>query len=71
MISFIIKHWRLLVDMAIVVGVVIAFTFWDPFKIFNKRKLLDTANLVTEVRDIGQLVTAEYFGEVISSLNGV
>src|SRR4029077_12762079 len=43
------------------------FTFWDPFDIFQQSKLKQTANLVTSVRDIGQLVTAEYFGEVISS----
>jgi hypothetical protein len=71
MISFIIKHWRLIADMAIVVALVLVFTFWDPFKMFNNRQIVQTANLVSQVRDIGQLVTAEYYGEVISSLNGL
>jgi len=71
MISFIVKHWRLIVDMAIVVGLVLVFTFWDPFGFFNSRKLVKTANIVSQVKDIGQLVTAQYYGEVISSSNGI
>jgi hypothetical protein len=67
MIGLIIKNWRLIIDILLVIGLVLAFTFWDPFDIFQQSKLKQTANLVTRVRDIGQLVTAEYYGEVISS----
>jgi hypothetical protein len=32
-------------------------------------KLKNTANMVAEVNQIGQLVTAEYYGEVIASID--
>ncbi len=67
MIGFILKNWKLVIDILIVIALVIAFTFWDPFDIFQQSKLRQTANLLTSIRDIGQLVTAEYYGEVISS----
>ncbi|WP_420575187.1 DUF4230 domain-containing protein [Ekhidna sp.] len=67
MIYFLIKNWKLFLDIVIVVGVIIAFTFWDPIGMFTNARTKQTANLVTGVRDIGQLVTAEYYGEVISS----
>lgn len=68
MIGFVFKNWKLFIDILIVIGLVLAFTFWDPFDIFQQSKLKRTASLVTGVKDIGQLVTAEYYGEVISSL---
>jgi hypothetical protein len=68
MIGFIIKNWKLCIDMLIVIGLVLGFTYWDPFDIFEHSKLKQTASLVTSVRDIGQLITAEYYGEVIASL---
>jgi len=67
MIGFLFKNWKLFLDIILVVGGILAFTFWDPLGIFNNTKLQATANMVTGVRDIGQLVTAEYYGEVISS----
>src|SRR6187455_2031736 len=67
MIVFFIRNWKLLLDCVIVVAAILAFTFWDPFSIFNTRKLRQTATLVTSVREIGELVTAEYYGEVIAS----
>jgi hypothetical protein len=67
MIGFLFKNWKLFMDIILVVGGILAFTFWDPLGIFNNTKLQATANMVTGVRDIGQLVTAEYYGEVISS----
>ena len=67
MIYFLIKNWKLFLDIVIVVGAIIAFTFWDPIGMFTNARTKQTANLVTGVRDIGQLVTAEYYGEVISS----
>lgn len=67
MMYFLVKNWKLFVDILLVVGAIIAFTFWDPIGMFTNAKTKQTANLVTGVRDIGQLVTAEYYGEVISS----
>ena len=67
MIVFFIRNWKLLLDCVIVVAAILAFTFWDPFNIFNTRKLRQTATLVTSIREIGELVTAEYYGEVIAS----
>lgn len=69
-ISFIIKKWKLVLDMALVVVAVLLFSFWDPFGIFStKLKLQDTANMVSKINDIGELVTIEYYGEVIASLH--
>lgn len=67
MIYFLVKNWKLFLDILLVVGAIIAFTFWDPIGMFTNAKTKQTANLVSGVRDIGQLVTAEYYGEVISS----
>jgi hypothetical protein len=69
MIAYLIKNWKLLLDIIIVVGGIIVFTLFDPFGMFSKRELKGTANLVSSIKDIGELVTAEYYGEVISSLN--
>ena len=69
MIFAFLKNWKFIVDVIIVLVIVVALFIWNPFGIFGGRaKLLDTANMVTEIRQIGQLVTAEYYGEVISSL---
>ena len=64
---FLKKYWSYILDSLIVVAVILAFTFWDPFGIFNTAKIRQTATLVTGIREIGELVTAEYYGEVISS----
>ncbi len=69
MIAYLIKNWKLLLDIVIVVAGIIVFTLLDPFGMFSKRNLRSTANLVSSVKDIGELVTSEYYGEVISSLN--
>jgi hypothetical protein len=67
MTGFLFKNWKLFLDIVLVVGGILAFTFWDPIGIFHNKKLQATANMVKGVRDIGQLITAEYYGEVISS----
>jgi hypothetical protein len=70
MISLFLKKWKFLLDILIVLGIVIGLFLWNPFGIFGGGiKLQDTANMVTEVRQIGQLVTAEYYGEVIASID--
>lgn len=68
LIKLIKKHWGLLIDILLVIGVILVFTFWDPFGLFTKTKIRATANMVSSIKDIGQLVTAEYYGEVLSSL---
>ncbi|MCL6258123.1 hypothetical protein M3O96_03435 [Aquiflexum sp. TKW24L] len=70
MIGLFLKNWKFLLDILIVLGIVIGLFIWNPFGIFGGGiKLNDTANMVTEVRQIGQLVTAEYYGEVIASID--
>jgi len=69
MIFYLIKNWKLLLDIILVVGGIIAFTLLDPFGMFSNSKLRGTANLVSSVQSIGELVTAEYYGEVIASLH--
>ena len=70
MIAWLFKNWKLFLDIIVVVGVIVLFTIFDPFGIFSNRKLKNTANILSSVKDIGELVTAEYYGEVISSLHG-
>lgn len=70
MIGLFTNQWKLLIDILLIVGVVLLVFIWNPFGIFgNGLKLESTASMVTEVRQIGQLVTAEYYGEVIASLD--
>ncbi len=69
MIAYLLKNWKLLLDLVLVVGGIILLAIVDPFEMFSKAKLRGTANLISSVKDIGELVTAEYYGEVISSLH--
>lgn len=67
MIVWILKNWKIFLDALLIIAAIVLFTLWDPIGMFTNSKTKATANLVTGVRDIGQLVTAEYYGEVISS----
>jgi hypothetical protein len=70
MIGWILKNGKFLLDIVIVLTVVVLVFLWNPFGIFGGDvKLKDTANMVAEVNQIGQLVTAEYYGEVIASID--
>ncbi len=70
MISLLFKNWKFLLDAVLIIALVVLIFLWNPFGIFGGGlKLGTTANMVTEVRDIGQLVTAEYYGEVIASID--
>ncbi|MCS4436916.1 hypothetical protein [Aquiflexum gelatinilyticum] len=70
MIGLFLKNWKFLLDILIVLAIVVGLFIWNPFGIFEGGlKLNETTNMVTEVRQIGQLVTAEYYGEVISSID--
>ncbi len=62
------KNWKLLIDIVIVLGIIFLIFWWNPFNLFgSKLELQGTANVVSKVRDIGELVTAEYYGEVLAS----
>jgi len=69
MLGFIKKYGSIIFDILIITGLVVIIFLWNPFNIFGGGvKLQNTANIVSGIRDIGQLVTAEYYGEVIASL---
>jgi hypothetical protein len=70
MIAWLLKNWKLFLDIVIVVAGIVLFTLFDPFGVFSNRSLKSTANILSSVKSIGELVTAEYYGEVISSLHG-
>lgn len=54
----------------VIVGVLV-FAYFDPFGLLVKKKktLQDTPVSVVSIREIGELVTAEYYGEVLTSLH--
>lgn len=66
-------HWVLnnigkLVDGLIILAVIILLAWWNPFGWrFDGPKLKGTPVSVKSVRAIGQLITAEYYGEVVQS----
>jgi len=67
------KFWSnigLAFQIAIVVGLVLAFSFFDPFGLFKSKKLEleNTPVSVSSVKEIGKLISAEYYGEVLTSL---
>ena len=60
----------LYLQIALVVGGVVLLALFDPFGIFGSKKqtLEDTPISVRSIREIGQLISAEYYGEVLTSL---
>jgi hypothetical protein len=58
-----------IIQAILVVASVLVFAYFDPFNIFvsNKLTLKDTPVHVKKIREIGELTTAEFYGEVISS----
>ncbi|WP_373493128.1 DUF4230 domain-containing protein [Aquiflexum sp.] len=70
MIGWLLRNGKFLLDVVIVLAIVVLIFLWNPMGIFGgKVKLKDTSNMVSEVNQIGQLVTAEYYGEVIASID--
>jgi len=62
------KNGKYILDVVIVLGLVVLVFLWNPWNLFGKGlQLEDTANMVSEIKEIGELVTAEYYGEVIAS----
>ena len=64
------KIATLILQILLVVACVLIFAYFDPFGLLTPKKqtLEDTPITVVSIREIGQLVTAEYYGEVLSSL---
>lgn len=60
-------------QIALVVIGVLAFGYFDPLGFLNstKQTLEDTPVSIKSIKDIGELITAEYYGEVLSSLREV
>ena len=69
MMVFLLKNWKSLLDIILVIALVLLFFIWNPFGLFGGGlQLRPTANLVTEIKEMGQLITSEYYGEVIASM---
>lgn len=69
-ISLLGKYWRVILDVLIVLGIVVIIFIWNPFNLFGGGlKLHQTANNVSAIKKIGQLITAEYYGETISTID--
>lgn len=64
------KIASLILQIVLVVAAVLIFAYFDPFGLLTPKKqtLEDTPITVVSIKEIGQLVTAEYYGEVLSSL---
>lgn len=58
-----------LLQAAVVIAGVVVFSYFDPFDLLTseKLKLRDTPVSVRSMKQIGELITAEYYGEVIAS----
>lgn len=56
-----------------VIAGVLIFAYFDPFGLFsnNKLTLRDTPAQVKQIKEIGELISAEYYGEVISSYKNI
>ncbi len=63
--------FSLILQSLLVIAGVLLFSYFDPFGILapKKKTLQDTPVSVESIKEIGQLVTAEYYGEVLSSLH--
>lgn len=67
------KFWSqigLFLQVVLVVVAVVAFSLFDPFGWLKSKKLTleDTPISVRSIREVGQLISAEYYGEVLTSL---
>lgn len=69
MIGIPVKILTFIAQAALVVMAVFVFSYFDPFNIFNSKKLTmrDTPVIVNSIKGIGILISAEYYGEVIKS----
>src|SRR5690606_8436189 len=66
--GFVLKYLKYIIDAAIIIALLLLLAYLDPFGLFGTRvKTHNTANLVTNIREMGELITAEYYGEVVAS----
>ena len=67
------KGASLVLQIIVVIAAVLVFSWFDPFDFLapTKRTLKNTPIQIQSIREIGELITAEYYGEVISSLKEV
>ncbi|AEV34227.1 hypothetical protein Oweho_3276 [Owenweeksia hongkongensis DSM 17368] len=69
MITLISKYWKVILDAILIVALIVLVFIWNPFNVFGKGiEFKPTTNMVMEVKKIGELVTAQYYGEVVASL---
>ncbi|MEO1051995.1 MAG: DUF4230 domain-containing protein [Bacteroidota bacterium] len=71
-----IKLWNSIgffLQILLVVAAVLVFSYFDPFGFLSSKKLTleNTPVSVKSIKDMGELITAEYYGEVLSSLREV
>ena len=73
MIKLFSKGASFLLQAIIVIAGVLIFAWFDPFDIFSptKNTLKNTPIQVESIKEIGKLITAEYYGEAIASLDEV
>ncbi|MEI7662692.1 MAG: DUF4230 domain-containing protein [Bacteroidota bacterium] len=71
--KFLTSGFSFVIQAILVVAAVLVFAYFDPFGIFvsTRLKLKDTPSHIRQVRAIGELITAEYYGEVISSYQSI
>lgn len=70
MIGQILKSGRFILELLLVGALIVLVIWWNPLHIFGgKPELQPTANIVSDIREIGELITAEYYGEVLASID--
>lgn len=70
MIKRLLNKLGFLFEILLLAGFIVLIYIWNPMGIFSgKLHLQPTANLMHQVSSIGELVTAEYYGEVIASID--
>ena len=68
-----IKITSFFLQAILVIIAVVLFSFFDPFGIMGSKKktLVDTPITVASIKEIGKFISAEYYGEVLSSLSEI
>jgi hypothetical protein len=70
MFKFLLNSGQLFLNILIIGGLLLLLFIWNPMGIFGaKLSLQPTANITLEIREMGELITAEFYGEVITSLD--
>ena len=68
--SLLAKYWKSILDALIIVAIILVVFLVNPWNMFGGGlKTHQTANNISAIREIGQLITAEYYGEAISTID--